>query len=543
MGAGVLLLLGNVVAAQSPPQRPKLVVVIVVDQLRADYLPRFRTRFVNRGFNLMLRRGAGFSDARHLHAATLTCPGHAAVLAGSHPDVNGIIANVWYDAATDRAVYCAADTSVTLVGAETEGRSPRNLVGSTVGDELKLATGGRGKVVAIAGKDRSAIMLGGHRADGAYWMVDTLFVTSTYYMKDLPGWARQFNASGAVSAYSGRSWDRLLPRSAYDALGPDDAEGEEGDVNSSRAFPHRLGEASSDKFVDAFEASPYQNEVIADFAMRAVTEEGLGLDEVPDLLAIGFSANDLIGHAYGPDSHEVMDVTLRTDRLLQRMFGFLDRRVGLRNVVIVLTADHGVAPLPERVNRLNPGAGATRLDPAVLATAAETALRARFGAPPSASWVARFASPWLYLNVRGLQQRGHSIEEAERIAQAAIRPVPGVSLVLTATELQQPRNPAVPSAAAFSFYPSRSGNIYYELTPYVVPGSAREGTTHGSPWSYDARVPMLWFGRSIRPGVYHEPASTADIAPTLTFLLGIGPPDSSQGRVLSEMVRPEPRQR
>jgi arylsulfatase A-like enzyme len=259
-------------------------------------------------------------------------------------------------------------------------------------------------------------------------------------------------------------------------------------------------------------------------------------------LGLAFSANDLIGHAYGPDSHEVADATVRTDRLLGRFFRFLNSKVGLRNVVIVLTADHGVAPLPERVNRLNPGAGAARLDPSVIADTAEAALRRRFGPPPGSSWVARLAAPWLYLSVRGLEQSGHSVEEAERFARAAIKRVPGVSLALTATELRQPRNPAVPSAAAFSFYPSRSGNVYYELTPYVVPGSARAGTTHGSPWSYDARVPMLWFGASIKPGLHHEPASTADIAPTLAFLLGISEPARSQGRVLSEMLSQGQRQ-
>jgi predicted AlkP superfamily pyrophosphatase or phosphodiesterase len=537
MGAGQLLLLSSVAVAQAPPQRPRLVVVIVIDQLRPDYLQRFRGHFGNRGFNLLLQRGVSFSEARHLHAATLTCPGHATVLTGSHANVNGIISNVWYDAATNRAVNCAADASVTVIGAQMEGRSPRNLIDSTIGDELRLATNGRGKVVTVAGKDRSAIMLGGHRANGAYWMEDTLFVTSTYYMKALPRWVEQFNASGAVSAYTGRSWDRLLPRAAYAALGRDNAEGEEGDVNSSRTFPHRLGESSSGKFVKAFEASPYQNEVIADFAMRAVTEEELGLDEVPDLLAIGFSANDLIGHAYGPDSHEVMDATVRTDRLLQRFFGFLDSKVGLRNIVIVLTADHGVAPLPERVNRLNSGAGASRLDPAVLATAAETALRARFGDPPGASWIARLAQPWIYLNLGALEQKGHSIAEAERVAQAGIMRVAEVSLSLTATQLRQPRNPAVPSAAAFSFFPSRSGNIYYELKPYVVPGSARAGTTHGSPWSYDAQVPLLWFGASIKPGVHHGAASVADIAPTLSALLRIAEPAGSEGRILDEMFR------
>lgn len=536
VGAGLLLLPHSVAAAQSPSHRPKLVVVIVIDQFRPDYLDRFRPHFGDKGFNLFLRKGASFSEARHLHAATLTCPGHATILTGTHADVNGIISNVWHHAATERPVNCAADTSVTLIGAKIEGRSPRNLIASTIGDELKRATGGRAKVVTVAGKDRSAIMLGGHRADGAYWMEDTLFVSSTYYMKELPAWARQFNASGTVSAYSGGSWERLLRRAAYAALGPDDAEGEVGDASSSRTFPHRLGESSSGSFVNAFEASPYQNEVIVEFAIRAVTAEELGLDGIPDLLAVGFSANDLIGHAYGPDSHEVMDVSVRTDRLLQQFFASLDRKVGLKNIVIVLTADHGVAPLPEWGNGSNARAGAARLDPAVITAGAERALKARFGSPVGATWVARVAPPWLYLDVRGLEQSGHSVEEAERVAQAAVRRVPGVYLALTATELRQPRNPTVPSGVAFSFYPSRSGNIYYELNPYVVPGSARAGTTHGSPWSYDARVPLLWFGPAIKRGIHHEPASIADIAPTLSAILGIPEPGGSEGRVLNEIL-------
>lgn len=533
-GLALLFAAGPLWAQGEPAtlQRPRLAVVIVVDQLRPDYLQRFRAHFGNRGFNLFLKTGASFDQARHLHAATLTCPGHAAVLTGSHANVNGIISNVWYDAEAGRAVNCAADTTVTLLGAVTEGRSPRNLIGFTLGDELRRATAGRAKVITVAGKDRSAIMLGGHRANGVYWMEDTLFVTSTYYMKELPGWVRRFNASGAVSVFSGKSWEKLLPAAAYATLGPDDAAGEEGDVSSSRTFPHRLAEPA---FVRGFEASPYQNEVVADFAMRAVIEEELGRDEVPDLLAIGFSANDLIGHAYGPDSHEVMDATIHTDRLLQRLFRFLNDEIGLQHVVIVLTADHGVAPLPERVNRVISDAGATRLDPAVLATRAEAALRERFGDPPGANWVAQLAQPWIYLNVKALEQSGHTVEEAERTAKAAIKALPSVSLALTATELRDP-NQGVPSAAAFSFHPARSGHIYYELNPYVVPGSARAGTTHGSPWSYDARVPLLWFGRTVRRGRHRE-ASVADIAPTLAAILGVTAPRGSVGRLLTEILR------
>jgi predicted AlkP superfamily pyrophosphatase or phosphodiesterase len=531
----LLAVFSSVAQAQEPATRPKLVVVIVIDQFRPDYLQRFRPYFGTGGFNLFLRRGANFTEAEYKHAVTFTCPGHAVVLTGSYANVNGIISNQWYDSKSGRQEYCAADSSVTLIGSSHRGRSPRNLVASTVGDELKRTSRGRSRVIAMAGKDRSAIMLGGHKADGAYWMEDSLFVTSTHYMKELPAWVQQFNASARVSSYAGKSWDRLLPKAAYAGIGPDYVAAEQNVAGMGRTFPHRLAPDSSPRFLDGFRSSPFQNEVLLDFARAAVTSERLGEDDDPDLLAVSLSANDLIGHAFGPNSHEVMDVTVRTDRLLDRFFEFLDQQIGLRHVLIVLTADHGVAPLPEIARDLHPGAG--RLDPARIAAAAETALRSRFGAPPGPGWLAHLAPPWLYLNVEALRQKGIAIEEAERTARDAVKGVRGVHQALTATELRQQQKNGMASGVLLSFYPDRSGNIYYELKPFIVPGQEQTGTTHGSPWSYDTRVPLLWFGSSIKRGAYREATSIADIAPTLSALLGIDPPAGSRGRVLREMLR------
>jgi predicted AlkP superfamily pyrophosphatase or phosphodiesterase len=534
----LLLLLGcipSIVQGQQPAVPPKLVVVIVIDQFRPDYLRRFKSHFGSGGFNLFLRRGANFTEAAYQHAATLTCPGHAVVLSGTHADVNGIISNQWYNAASGRQEYCAADTAVTLIGVSGDGRSPRNLIGTTVGDELKRASGGRSRVIAMAGKDRSAIMLGGHLADGAYWMVDSLFVTSTHYMKQLPDWVEQFNASGRVRSYAGKTWGRLLPRAAYTIMGPDDVATEENVAGMGRIFPHPLAPDSSSRFMDAFRSSPYQNEVLFEFAMAAVSNEKLGEDEDPDLLGISLSANDLIGHAFGPNSHEVMDLTVRTDRLLQDFFAFLDKRIGRRQVLIVLTADHGVAPLPEVVRDLSLGAG--RLDPSKIATAVEAGLRSRFGAAPAPGWLVHMAPPWVYLNVKALGQRGIAIEEAERTSRDAVKGVPEVHQALTATELRRLQKTGTVSGPAFSFHPERSGSIYYELKPYIVPGQEPTGTTHGSPWSYDTRVPLLWFGASVKRGTHAGPVSIVDIAPTLSTLLGIGKPSGSRGRVLREMLR------
>jgi predicted AlkP superfamily pyrophosphatase or phosphodiesterase len=525
--------------AQSPSPRPKLVVLIVIDQLRYDYLQRFRPYFGKGGFNLLLQRGANFAQARYQHGATLTCPGHALILTGSHADVNGIIGNTWYDTSAGREVACAEDTSVALIGTSADGRSPRNLIGTTVGDELKLATTGRSRVITVAGKDRSAIMLGGQLADGVYWIRDTLVVSSTYYMKELPGWVRRFNASGAISAYSGKVWDRLLPEAAYAWVGPDHVAAEEDVGGMGRTFPHSLGHFSSspERFIAAFEASPGQNEIVVDLTMRAVVEERLGQDDNPDILAVSFSANDLAGHGYGPHSHEVMDMTVRTDRMLERFFGFLANHVGLQSVIIVLTSDHGTPPLPEIVQRLNPRVAAARFDYSAVPAAIERALTSRFGAAPRPGWVGYHSWPLAYLNLRALREKQVSVEQAERVAKAAVEGLTGVYQVLTATELRGQRDNGVKSGAALSFFPGRSGNIYYELRPYWVPDRDQVGTTHGSPWMYDTRVPLLWFGASIKPGVHLQPASIADIAPTLAFLLGIEEPAGSQGRVLSQIFR------
>jgi predicted AlkP superfamily pyrophosphatase or phosphodiesterase len=530
-------------SAQAAATRPKLVVVISIDQFRADYLQRFARYFEPGGFNLLLQKGANFTEAHYRHSVTQTCAGHAVILTGSYADRNGIIANTWYDTASHKPQYCAADSAAKPIGVAAEGRSPKNLLVSTVGDELKTATNGRSRVITVAGKDRSAIMLGGHQADAAYWTDDTLFVSSTYYMKELPLWVRRFNASGHVTEYRGATWDRILPAATYAMMGPDDVPSEENPGGIGRTFPHHLGTGTGEaNFLDGFQTSPFENEVIVDFAIEAITQEGLGRDDDPDLLGIGFSANDLVGHSYGPDSHEVMDMTVRTDRLLSRFFTFLEQQVGLDRVAIVLTSDHGVAPLPELARGGNSRARGGRIDPAVIAAAAERALRARFGIPrrpgfvDQPSWIMYQTWPWLYLNLEGLQNKRIRVRDAERVARRAVQQVPGVAGALTATDLLRERTTASRSRAELSFYPGRSGNVYYELSPYLLPEPKPEGTTHGSPWGYDTHVPLLWLETGIRPGTYPGNVSVADIAPTLSSLLGIPAPSGSQGRVLKEML-------
>ena len=533
MVTGLLLSLGLLQATAVPPV-PRLVMVIDVDQMRPDYLDRFRPWFGTGGFRLLLDRGARFTEARYLHADTSTCPGHAVMLTGAYGSVNGIVANEWYDVTRGREEYCAADRSVQILGGRSgaAGRSPRNLLAPTVGDVLKAETRGRGRVITISAKDRAAIMLGGAHPDAAWWMTDSLFVTSTWYRKQLPAWVREFNASRAVSRYRDTTWTRLLPAAEYAGAGPDDVAAEESGRGMGRTFPHPIGGRS---FIAAFEHSPFSNEVVAQFAMRAVTEEGLGRDNTPDLLGVSFSAIDRVGHAYGPDSHEVMDVTLRLDRTLEQFFGFLDRTVGLRHVVIVLSSDHGAVPLPEVTAARRAGSGATRVHPDSIRAPVEAALVAKYG-PADSGWVLFNSGRFYYLNRPELKARGIALRDAERVARDALARVRWVHRAVTATELARQRSAGRSSRALRSFHPGRSGDVYYELKPGVYPDAEPGGTGHGSPWDYDARVPLLWFGAGLKPGTYGGAASVADIAPTLAELLRVRAPAKSEGRVLREML-------
>jgi hypothetical protein len=522
-------------AAGLPPSAPRLVVVIAVDQLRADHIDRFRPLFGPAGFNLFLERGARFVTARYEHAITETCPGHAVMLTGSYGMVNGVVANDWYDARSGRAIYCAEDRTVTLVGSAEPGRSPRNLVGGTVGDVLKTQSAGRSRVITVSGKDRSAIMLGGQLADAAYWPVESAFVTSTYYRPDLPAWVRAFNASRPAARYVGRQWDRALPAAAYADMGADDVRFERDVAGLGHTFPHPIATAQ------AVDYTPFADDIVADFAMRAVAAESLGRDPVTDLLGISFSATDRVGHTFGPNSHEILDNVVRLDRTLARLFEFLNRGVGLDHVLLVLTADHGVAPMPELVTRGGTPPGAGRLNPATVDSAAARALSRRYGAAPAPGWVVYDGGTWMSLSRPALSARRAPLAEALEIAREAIRSVPGVYDVRSVDELERQRAAAVAggpaSDAVRSYYPGRAGDLAYFLQPYWIVIDQPTGTTHGSIWRYDQEVPLLWFGRGIVPGSYQGKAAVADLAPTLSQMLGLPTPGGAQGRVLNEMLR------
>ena len=412
---------------------------------------------------------------------------------------------------------------------------PEYRQGTTLGDELRLATQGQAKVIGLSFKDRSAILPVGKRPNGAYWfdLNNGNFVSSTYYFGDLPAWVKRFNQESHADKYFGAKWERLLPTAAYERSAPDDAVYE----RKSRfgfTFPYTIN-GGSDKpgpaFYAQYDASPFANENLLALAKAAIENEALGADDITDVLTISFSANDLIGHTYGPYSQEVQDITLRTDRLLADLFSYLDKKIGLQNVVVALTADHGVAPAPEQVKEFGYGG---RLENKAGIDAIQAALTQRFG---EEKWVLYFNYGNVYLDEAAIARRKLTVAEVEAVAQAAVLGLPGIAECLTSTQLRQGRVPATPlgQRVANSFYQQRNGNLIVVPEPFFFFGDISL-TTHGTPYSYDTHVPVIFYGAGIKAGQYHNASSPADIAPTLATLLKVQPPSNSIGHVLDQAL-------
>jgi hypothetical protein len=535
--------------AATPPG-PRLAVVISIDQFRYDYLDRFAPYFGEDGFKRLRTGGTNFEENHYRHAVTKTAPGHATILSGVHAEVHGIIGNEWINRDTWRMMESVEDPASPLVGAAPKavrspggaleakaGRSPRNFLATTVGDQLKLRFGANSRIFSVAHKDRTAILLGGKQADSAYWMVDGRFVTSTYYRNELPAWVAAFNAEERVEKLFGQTWDRLLPRESYDTLqGGDDAPGENTDFGFDRAMPKKIdgGEAQvGPKFYEAFETTPAASEIVADFAIQALREEQIGRHAATDLLCVGFSQIDKIGHAYGPDSHELMDSIVRLDRVIGALLNAIDREVGLANCVIVLTADHGASPLPERVQALRPEIPAGRFDTAAADRAVEAALEQAYGPAPAGDYWSLRDNFGYHIRPSVLAAKKVALADAALVVKQALLARPEVAQAFTATEVLAMKSVGDSLAAGSrrSFFPGRSQDVICVLKPYFI-DRPKSGTNHGSPYIYDTHVPQLWFGAGVPAGRRTERVGVDDIAPTLAALLGVPAPPEARGRRL-----------
>jgi predicted AlkP superfamily pyrophosphatase or phosphodiesterase len=542
------------------PKRPRLVLLIVVDQFRYDYLERFGDLFGPNGFKRLLRDGASWSQSNYDHMPTYTAPGHATMMTGAYPAETGIVGNEWLDRATGKRIMSIFDDSVkTLGGDPTEtGASPKRLLSSTIGDELRLITNDRSKVIGISVKDRSAILPAGRHANAAYWFswMSGNMVSSSYYFNQLPAWVTNFNKTRPADKYFGVKWDRLLPESEYvKRAGPDSPSWEavgaaSGDTN---AFPHTItgGAKTPDRaFYSALDFSPFSNDLLVSFAQQAIANEQLGQDDDPDVLTVSFSANDYVGHRFGPYSQEAMDMVLRVDQQIASLLDLVAARVGLSNTLVAMTADHGVAPIPEHAATL--GMGGARINANDVVAAIRSAISARYNPQnkspdPTADYLAKdsttnrdwFLNGNIYLNYDALKRDRVSVDEMSQVIAAAALTVPGVARCFTraqllrgATSITDP----IERRVVHGFHPARSGDVVIVAEPYKYLGDTITAT-HGSPYTYDTHVPMIIMGAGVIPGRYLEPASPADIAPTLSALLRITAPSSATGRVLLEAMR------
>lgn len=567
--------------APQTDQRPRLTVVISIDQFRGDYLARYEDLFLPAtdgdtlgGFSYLMDQGAYFADARYDHYPLFTGPGHAVILTGGHPSKTGIVGNDWWDVVHRRPVYCVDDPRWAVVGAAPESKAspmgPLNLYSSTVGDELKLATAGRAKVVTLAIKDRAAILLGGHAQDVSLWF-DTAggrWISSTAYCRDgeLPAWVQQLNEERIPSSYLGKPW---TPRTTEQLLrersmvpthvGGDIPEG------FGRSFPHTIGAEDKSSSYKGFCLTPFANDFVFESAERAVQAEGLGQRNVPDLLAINLSPNDYIGHAFGPYSPEVMEMTLATDRALSGFINFLNETVpgGMDNVLFVVTADHGVAPIPEETQPQPTDFTVGRYESNTIIETIDRALRSRFGVPAGGCWFATttddptgealansgaFIDGQVYLSpeaIRGAVDSGRadSRRDIERVACDSIHDarLPWVYACYGRTQIIEGAigQTDLTRHLANGVHPTLSGDLIIigQQASLEDPPSSGHPTTHGTPYAYDTHVPILISSpRLVRAGTYANRVAPSDIAPTISLLLGVEFPSACDGRVLHEAL-------
>lgn len=522
---------------------PRLVVLIVVDQLRYDFLERFNSFFGKDGFRRLTTEGALFTNANYDYSPTYTAPGHASIATGSVPALNGIVGNRWFDPATGKTSEMVSDSTTKVVSnsgvTEEPGASPRLLIGTALADQMRLANNFKSKVVGISYKDRSAILPAGKRPNGAYWFHSRAgqFVTSDYYTKELPGWVKKFNSDNRPDKFFGAKWERAIAQEKYSIAQSSYTPVQRSPLGSG--FPYTVkgsDEKPGSSFYNAFQYTPFASDYLSDFAKAAIEGEQLGKDEYADLLSISFSSPDLIGHSFGPDSQEVMDTFIRLDRTVADLLDYLNKETGLSNIVIAVTSDHGVSPVPEYMDSL--GFDAARISGRAIEAAAKKALDERFG---DDRLISGFVNDQFFLNRKRIAEKNILYSEVARVAGEAALSVPGVVDYFTRTQILEGRMPqtALTRRLVNGFHHERSGDVWIITKPFSFLSEGPLAATHGSAYHYDTHVPIIFFGARIKAGRIHAQCAPSDIAPTLAAILGIEPPPLSTGRALAEAILDE----
>jgi predicted AlkP superfamily pyrophosphatase or phosphodiesterase len=528
---------------------------ITVDQLRGDLPTRYYDRLGDGGFRYLWENGVVYRNAHHAHANTETIVGHATLATGAHPSAHGMVGNLWFDRETGFTTYNVEDPNYRLltegadvdVGAEidptqraarSEGRSPAAILVSTFSDELRSNNGGQSKVVAVSVKDRGAISMAGH-AGTAYWFSKASgeFVTSTYYLDQYPGWVTEFNAQQPTQQFVNSSWELLHDQSSYLFAETDDREWETDVAGFGRVFPHNYGDGTSRYFTTWLTLSPAGDKLVLDFAKQALVEEQLGEDDIADYLSVSFSATDYVGHVFGPSSLEGEDNILQLDRRIADLLAFVDEKVGLDNTLIVLSADHGGPDSPGYLNSLGIPAGYVDPDSWDKDAAIE---RVKNSFNISGRLFEPYSHPYLYFNADVKDNSDIDMEALESAVVEELSRFKGVSLAVSSTALRRGnlQDTNLMKSVINNFHPKRSGDVYIVFEPNWFINDfdgLTVASTHGSPWTYDTHVPIVFAGMGIQHQTVDRPVQTVDIAVTLATFLSIKPPSGSVGVPLNEV--------
>ena len=543
--------------ANDPHPAPKLILQITVDQLRGDLPTRYYERLGEGGFRYLWETGVVYRNAHHAHANTETIVGHATLATGAHPSDHGMVGNLWFDREKGAVTYNVEDSRYRLLtagadvdadaeidptqrAANSEGRSPAAILVSTFSDELRSNSGGRSKAIAVSVKDRGAISLAGH-AGTAFWFSKAggEFVTSNYYLDKYPQWVTEWNKKQLPRAYANTRWELMHGQDSY-LFGSSDDRPWETDVGGfGRVFPHDFGDGGSPYFTTWLTLSPAGDELVLDFAKAALVGENLGKGDNTDFLSVSFSSTDYVGHVFGPSSLEAEDNLLRLDRSLAALLGFVDEQVGLSNTLIVLSADHGGPDSPGYLNSLGIPAGYVDPDSWDRQAAIER-IKDRFEI--DGELIEKYAHPYLYFSAAVKADRNIDQAALEAAAAEELSKFPGVSVAVSSTAL---KNGNVPDTWLYrsvlnNFHPKRSGDIYIVFEPNWFINDfdgLTVAATHGSPWTYDTYVPIVFAGAGLGPAIIDRKVQTVDIAPTLSAFLGIKAPSGSQGRALTEVLQ------
>lgn len=546
-----LLVTGNLtdIEAQSGPE-VRLVLQVTIDGLRADLINRYENGFDEGGFRYLMEKGTYYTNAHYQHANTETIVGHTTLATGTFPSQHGMIGNVWFDRETGELAYNIGDPDHPIIStrenestgeqidpaqkkSRTQGRSPAVILVPTFSDGLAAYYGGRSKIFGVSGKDRSAVSMAGHVGKAFWYSTNTGdFVTSTYYYDAYPSWVSKWNSQRKAEGYAGKSWSLLNDASAY-LLGAQDDRAYEADLRGyGRVFPHPFGQADDKLFYTRILVSPIGDKLTLDFSKTLITHEQLGQDEIPDYLSISFSGVDAVNHFFGPSSLENEDIVVQLDRTLADLIEFIDKTVGLDHTLIVLSADHGMADMPEYMTELGYPAG--RLNPDEIVKTAN-----KVGQQYGIDEIVRFFyRPYLYLDNEKISAAKLDQTVVEQAIADALTDTDGVALAVASSRLSSQQSNHLVAQVQRNTHITRSGDIYIIQEPYwFLFDKGPVKAMHGSPWRYDTHVPIIFAGPTIGAQTVHRLVQPVDVAPTIAAFLGMTPPGSAQGSALEEVLK------